>query len=245
MKFSKLLNVIGAISNFEVIKKNRLPTPRALYERLFAHTTIDIVLDVGAYDGVYARSLIAAGYKNEIISFEPCSDSFAKLKTLAKSVPKWEVVQKAASNMEGTATLRLANKGVFNSLLYQTENMRESFPHVKFVGVETIKLCRLDYELESRKVHRSSRVLLKTDTQGHDREVIEGLGVWINAVDFVIVELSVQPIYKNSTNHFQMLEILSNNGFDPVAFYPITRTPDMRIIEYDAVFRRRPIPHAR
>lgn len=66
-------------AGFDIIRHPpALPLVHHLRE-FFAETDVNVVLDVGAYLGLYCRMLRSdVGYEGNIVSFEPVSRSFAK-----------------------------------------------------------------------------------------------------------------------------------------------------------------------
>lgn len=76
---------------------------------------IDLVLDVGANAGQFARKLRARGDRREIISFEPASEPFKKLAQLAASDPNWQVRKAALGARADKATVNIAENSVYNS----------------------------------------------------------------------------------------------------------------------------------
>ena len=50
---------------------------------------IDIVIDIGANEGQFAKNIIQYGYKNKIISFEPIKNIHQILKKNSKNYNNW------------------------------------------------------------------------------------------------------------------------------------------------------------
>jgi hypothetical protein len=77
------------------------------------------------------------------------------------------------------------------------------------------------------------RVLLKTDTQGWDLEVIEGARGCLHHVVAVQAELSVRPIYEGQPDWRTELAALEHDGFTPVHLATVTRDASLRVVEFD------------
>src|SRR4249919_3716648 len=56
---------------------------------------IDLVLDVGAHIGGYGLELRSNGYSGRIVSFEPLSETYKELASVAKRDPAWDCHQVA------------------------------------------------------------------------------------------------------------------------------------------------------
>ena len=124
--------------------------------------------------------------------------------------------------------------------------MFESYPGYSDTGTSTVTLSTLADEYESAVAGIANpRVLLKSDTQGHDLNVIEGAQGLPENVVAVLVELSVQPIYEEQPYMTRVIDRLKEEGFIPIAFSPVTTSFDkLRVIEFDGVFVRKPKPRS-
>ena len=78
---------------------------------------VDLVLDVGAATGGYARKIRAGGYRGRICSFEPLKGSFAMLERAAADDPDWSCFQVALGAEKEVAELNVADNSDSSSLL--------------------------------------------------------------------------------------------------------------------------------
>ena len=84
------------------------------------------------------------------------------------------------------------------------------------------------------------RVLLKTDTQGHDLSVLAGSTTPLLSTYAVITEAAFQPIYAGAPLFAETAEWLNARGFVVSGLFPIShRAEDLALIELDAFFTRR------
>ena len=78
---------------------------------LLADEGIDVVLDVGAHDGSWARSLRRSGYDGRIVSFEPLAEP------AGERDPRWEWQMLALGDRDGTAVFHVSANRKSSSLM--------------------------------------------------------------------------------------------------------------------------------
>lgn len=215
----------------------------SLHTRLAQQLTdarIDLVLDVGANEGHYARLMRRLGFSGTIISFEPIASVAAALEREAQRDGNWRVVQCALGSRNETMPLHVTAGNVFSSLLVPNEFGRREFGAMTEVSVvEQVAVRRLDTALEELGVDAGARrIHLKTDTQGYDLEVIRGAGDTLDRVHSLQCEISLRPIYDKQTPWLAMLQELTDKGFGLVGMFAVARDAKLRMIEADALFRR-------
>ena len=74
---------------------------------LLRELEVNIVLDVGANLGQYARSLRANGYAGRIVSFEPVPHIADRLEKRASGDPDWQVLRCALGDRDETAEIHV------------------------------------------------------------------------------------------------------------------------------------------
>lgn len=204
---------------------------------------INCVIDVGAHRGEFGTLLRGTGYRGRIASFEPIAENFRVLEAAAANDPNWNVFQIALGSRFGTADMRMFKGSTFHSLLDSSAYGRERFAdQLELQRVASVRLDRLDNILD-RVVEGipEPRVFLKTDTQGFDLEVVRGLGVRIDRVEAIQIELTTRPLYENVTNPLiGALTELQGLGFDLSGIFPVVFGADgVSVIEFDCVMGRR------
>jgi FkbM family methyltransferase len=191
----------------------KVTDPRAQTAFLLARHRIELVLDVGANVGQYARGLRAAGYGGRILSFEPQSAAHAALTTAAAADPAWLVAPRMAlGDAEGEVTINLSGASDMSSALAFTAETERHFASDRFVGSETAPLRRLD-GLWPELVRPGERVFLKSDTQGFDLAVLRGASGALASILGVQVEASLHPIYQGQPDYRAVLDFLLPAGF--------------------------------
>jgi len=195
---------------------NRLPAP-ALNCRLRSveRFGIDLVLDVGANEGQYARELRAHGYRGRILSFEPLPDAFAILSAAAAADPLWDVRNAAVGAAPGTLPMHVSDNSVSSSLLPVTQASMDAAPESRsrrMVAVEVITLA------ETLSANAGARILLKIDTQGYEWPVLQGCGDALTHALMLDVEMSLQPMYEGQALFDQVDQHIMAQGYRRVGF---------------------------
>ncbi len=200
---------------------------------------VNCVFDVGANTGQYARHLRRSGYKGRIVSFEPVSATFEKLRAAAEKDPEWQVHNCALGSEEGTSTIHV-DWNTMNSLLPPSEYGRGRYQRFKKGRTEEISIRRLDGVIdEALKGIADPRPYLKMDTQGFDLQVFEGGGQRID--EFVGLQSEVAPLrlYEGSPAMAESIAAYEARGFGISGMYPVTREATTgRVVEFDCVMVR-------
>jgi FkbM family methyltransferase len=203
---------------------------------------INCVLDVGGNFGQFGRQLRTLGYAGRIVSFEPSPNALPVLQKVARGDDSWIVRPVGLSGAAGEASLNLHEASVFDSLHVKAVSQPEEHGSFRQTATATVTLSTLAAEYPAAiEGIREPRVLLKSDTQGHDLEVLAGAGGLPAEVAAVLVELSALAIYDEQPFMTRVMDALRAEGFTPVAFEPVNRRPGaLWVAEFDGLFVRVP-----
>src|SRR5260370_38511672 len=125
---------------------------------------VNTVVDVGANTGQYSSALRQAGYKDEILSFEPLSEAYEELEKKSRADPKWRVFHSAIGDENGEAEINIAGNSESSSLLPMLDTHVRSAPESQYRPTEIVQLSTLHSIIEPL-LSKESRILLKIDTQ--------------------------------------------------------------------------------
>src|SRR5215216_4738766 len=211
---------------------------------VFERAKIDCVLDVGAHEGEYGRLLRGYGYDGQIVSFEPVSANVRTLREHAGLDPNWAVMQYALGRTEDAAPIHVSRRTDLASFRALSAYARDLWPEGTLIhDVERVEQRRLDHVLvDDLSEWRDQRLFLKIDTQGWEAEVVDGAGEYLTKILGIQVEAAVKPMYEGMTPYLETLALLESHGFELTGVFPVTRDPDLRIIELDCIMMRSPSP---
>jgi FkbM family methyltransferase len=207
--------------------------------QMLAQHGIDLVLDVGANAGQYAKQLRREGYRGRIVSFEPVNEPFLELSRHASGDVRWECRRIALADTEGTAEIHVAgNSAMSSSLLEMKERHVQAAPDSAYVGSEQVRTARLD-DLASAVADGAKHILLKLDVQGTEDRVLQGGTDLLSRVDLLEIELSLVRLYDGQRLLPEMLGWLAERGFTLIGLEPVLRDPESGyLLQVDGFFAR-------
>jgi FkbM family methyltransferase len=174
------------------------------------------------------------GYTGTLVSFEPVAAQFAKLKAAASGDPNWITLNCAAGVADETKSINVMSSTVFSSFNAPSKLQTSRFAETNaVVATEPVKVQRLDGFIDEFGMRgKLKNCFLKSDTQGFDQNVLEGMGSYLNEIRVLQLEI-VTPIYENTVGMTDMLVYLQDRSFAPVALFPINWLADWSAIELD------------
>jgi FkbM family methyltransferase len=217
-----------------------VPASHACLRHLLRLQKIDLLIDVGANRGQFARLARQVGYTGEIVSFEPLSRYHPDLRAAAAADGRWRIFPVAAGSENTAMDLNVAANDVFSSLHPISDTGQARFGAQMAVGaVERVQVRTLDSLWPELSGGVTRRVLLKTDTQGHDLEVLGGATQVLGSTHALMTEASIQNIYAGTPRFFDVTSWLESRGFALSGVFPMShRVEDLAVIEVDAFFTR-------
>lgn len=207
--------------------------------RIIAQHRIEVVLDVGANIGQYARELRSAGYKGRIFSFEPLTEPFEALSRDSEGDAHWHCLQLALGKGEGPATMHVAaNQAASSSLLAMESWISRAVPDQAYIGTETVQVARLD-DVAPSLIGQSDGTMVKLDVQGYELEALRGGESTLGRAEVVEVELSLVPLYEDQPLWRETHDYLEDAGFEMVSVDPALHDEAGRLLQMDGIFARR------
>lgn len=191
--------------------------------KLLNHFEIDWVIDVGANTGQFAESLFDFGYKGKVVSFEPVSKVHAQLQERGKNNPRWIMAEKCAlGNESKTLEINVSRNSVFSSVLDINEDYVLKAARAQTLYKEQVQLHRLDDIIENYLVEKAGNIFLKIDTQGFEKEVLDGALVTLRRSKGIKIEIPLFPIYENVHWGFDdIIDFMRKENFYPYGFSPV------------------------
>ena len=225
------------LSGYEIMSLSRAQADRRCVAAILKEQQINVVLDVGANIGQFARWIRNAGYAGNIVSFEPLSDAHQKLSQMAKRDSRWIVAPRMAlGSVSGRIEIHVARNGVSSSILPMLAAHKDAAPDSTYVEAQSVVLNRLD---DVYSISQEDRLLLKVDVQGYERAVLDGAACLLRNCRAVIIEMSLVPLYEGQSLAMELWAHLMRVGFQACYFNPGFRDPRSgRMLQMDGVFVR-------
>jgi len=193
-KFKRKLELISGIH----IKMKRL-SPSSSEElrtvKILNTFQFNKVLDIGANTGQFAESLIDFGFKGKIVSFEPTSKAYHKLVKRASKYKNWNIAEKCAvGDFIGNTDINVSKHSVYSSIKKISPAYSSYKNDSDIIHTETVQIYTLD-SLQNKYFNKTENIFLKIDTQGFEKEVLQGAKELLNYVNGIKIEVPLQPIY--------------------------------------------------
>lgn len=188
---------------------------------LCRHMGITHVIDIGANTGQFAESLYDFGYTGKVISFEPVGAAYQALMERSMPYPNWQVAERCAiGNTEGEIQVNVSDDTVFSSILEIKDSYTAHNRKARAVRREKVPIHRLDSIIDHYIPDYGARILLKIDTQGYEKEVIDGAAETLKRVKGLKIEIPLYAIYESSRfTFYDILEFTRANSFQPYSFH--------------------------
>lgn len=173
---------------------------------------IDTLFDIGANAGQYASKMRKLGYGKRIISFEPLKSAFQALKKVSSKDKNWLIYNYALGNDDIKSVINVAGNSQSSSILNMLPAHSTSEPESKYIAKQEIEIKRIDSVFNSFCKEGSS-VMIKIDTQGFEKKVIEGAKDSLHHVKLIQLEMSIIPLYESEISFVEMINYLESKGF--------------------------------
>ncbi len=136
-----------------------------------------------------------------------------------------------------SSAIHVSDYFVFSSILTLTGAATE-FDRNAAVGREaTITVQTLD----EVAANLSGNILLKIDTQGYEKQVLQGGRRTLSRMKGVLMELPIIQLYEGNWQFHEALEFMASAGFVPAHFLTVNYHSKDRVsvVEVDCLFRPR------
>jgi FkbM family methyltransferase len=173
---------------------------------------IDVLFDIGANVGQYALKMRNLGYKKKLISFEPLKADFEILKRTASHDKFWTVFNYALGDEDSVGFINISGRSDNSSILNMLPKHSESKAGLSYIGKQEIEIKKLD-TIFSSFVEKENNVMIKIDTQGYEKNVIDGAIESLEQISIIQLEMSIVPLYEGEMLLTEMIKYLENRGF--------------------------------
>jgi len=173
---------------------------------------INTIFDIGANRGQYSKNLREMGYNKKIISFEPLEDAFEKLEKVSSRDENWIVNNYALGDENTKSIINVSNNSYSSSILDMLPKHFDSAPESKYIKQQEINVKKLDSIFKSF-CNTKNKVMIKIDTQGYEKKVLDGAKNSLKDIKVVQLEMSLVPLYQEEMLFLEMTHYLQEKGF--------------------------------
>jgi FkbM family methyltransferase len=208
-------------------------------ETIKAHAPrLSRLVDVGAHEGRFARSILALWPAIEVVCIEPnraCSSQLAMLQGRCA-----KVIQCAVSEKQGTAVYYRHPNSSMNSIVPVDPHMfAKKWSHYRANDIETelVPVETLDGAMAEVEFEEGRTLLLKLDTQGNELPVLRGAEKTLSQTVICVVEHMFWGGYKQHYTLEDLLAFMTERGFQCVGMMQTLRKDTREIAYADLLFR--------
>lgn len=221
------------MAGLDVSKASRNPNHTLLGLRQWP---IHTIVDVGANSGQFAAHIKRVFPQAKLFCFEPLAEAFAELQGWAdRQAGRVEIFNLALGDKEGEARMfRHVEHSPSSSLLQTTEICNQLYPQTQSQDSVVVKLTTLDAALGSQSLQ--PEILIKLDTQGYERQVIQGATNVLKKAKACIVEINLFQLYDRQPSFLDLAVLLNEHGYRYAGNLEQTYSSAGEVVYVDAVF---------
>ncbi len=236
----ELIHKIARKFGLDIIRYNPTYSEIARLKAILNFYKIEIVLDVGANIGQYAKSLRDGGYKGKIISFEPLSSAHKQLTVASQYDSNWIIAPRVAiGKIEQESEINISENLCSSSLLPVLEECVKYEPKTHYIDKEKVRVVRLD-QAALQYIENYHNIFLKIDTQGFEDDVLNGASGILPNIKGIQLELSLIPLYEGQLLFKEMMDKLIALGYELYALQSgFTDNQSGRLLQVDGIFIKR------
>jgi FkbM family methyltransferase len=225
------------------IQLHKIPNKEQVYSyrksviQWLVEMNIQTVLDIGANTGQFVESIYDLLPNANIYSFEPLPECYEELTSKFSDNPQFKAFNFALGNANSETTIYRNDYSPSSSLLPMADLHKESYPFTKNETPTCVKIQRLDNTRELIDIKLP--MLIKVDVQGFEDQVIEGGIQTFSEASVIIIEMSMEELYKGQVLFDGIYQRLKNLGFLYHGNYSQSYCKDSnRILHVDGIFIR-------
>lgn len=210
--------------------------------QLMTEYGINKLLDVGANEGQFAKNMRKLGFKGEIVSFEPVSSAYVKLCAKSRKDRKWAVYNYALGDKDTPGKINIAGNSYSSSIMEMLETHIKAAPESRYVGKESVIIKPLD-SLFDQFFCEHDKIMLKIDTQGYEKHVIDGAENSLKKIRLVQLEASLVPLYQGELLLAEMIQYLEHKDFSLIAIESEFENPlNHHLLQVNCIFLNNATP---
>jgi FkbM family methyltransferase len=208
-------------------------------EKWWKSLNVDLVFDIGASDGGFARKIKGLYPNTELHSFEALPNSFERLIQRCGEFKNFYPNNIALSDKEGEIEFFLCEDSTgSSSMLEMTDIHKQAYPHTaknKSLKVKSITLD--DYVIKNQLNTESKTILMKLDVQGAEKIVLNGCENTLKDVNYIFCEINFVETYKGCVLFPELNKMVEDKGFSLVGIENVSiSTVDGSYLQADAFY---------
>lgn len=200
----------------------------------------DIIIDVGANVGQFARESLEMYPTAKIFCFEPLAAPFLKLTEWAATQHgNIQCYQMALGEHIGEIDMHLNESFTpSSSVLTITDRCIELYPLTCVDKSVSVTISTLDKVMGDVHLDASKNILLKLDVQGFEDRVLNGAGNTLSMCNAVMLEVLMDNLYEGQARFVDIVTLLHRHGLQYAGNVKQFYSPDGRVVFVDALFLR-------
>lgn len=200
---------------------------------------INLVFDIGANTGQFAKSIRRYDYKDQIISIEPLQREFKILNIHFREDKKFKSYNYALGCENKKTNINVAENSVSSSLYEPNLQHYNVDKRSQTLDKEKIELIKLDDLIKLKKIDIFKNTMLKIDTQGSEMNILLGANNFLKSVKIILLELSFKDLYNINNSYIDILDFLDKKNFKLIDFfYGVRDKKNNKLIQADILLEK-------
>jgi FkbM family methyltransferase len=211
--------------------------PPVVYKSFAGRSNITVI-DIGAYAGEFMSGLTRICDVSRAILVEPLP-AFASLLRCNSRFRSFRIEECGISDFDGEMEIQYYPSAPYISSALKLDLSIQGIADVARGEPRTIKCParRLDTLVKAER-ELLQVDLLKIDVQGLEHKVIAGAQTMLSRTESVLTEVSFRPVYRGSSDFFEVYRMLNELGFRLMALEPSHRAGNGEVLQADCFFER-------